>query len=496
MPGWWRQKLKLEAALRDGLGERSRARQVFVDHHESHAASAFYPSPFSRAAILTMDGAGEWATATRGVGEGSRIELSHELRFPHSLGLLYSAFTAFAGFKVNSGEYKLMGLAPHGTPRFAATLLDRLVDLKEDGSFRLDLRYFDFHHGLTMTNSEFEALFGGPARVPEAPLTERERDLAASIQAVTEEIVLRAARHLRRTTGAGALVMAGGVALNSVANGRVLREAGFDRVWVQPAAGDAGGALGAACLVWHDLLEGERAVDEVHDRQRRSLLGPSFSDAAITAFLQGIDAPHRLFEDETELLDAIVDQLALGKIIGFVQDRMEFGPRALGARSILADPRVPDMRAVLNEAVKLREAFRPFAPSVLREEASAWFELSSEVDSPYMGFVVRVDASRRTVPAVTHVDGSARVQTVDASHGRFYRLIRRFHERTGCPMLVNTSFNVRGEPIVCSPADAYRCFLATGIDVLVLERHLLYKGEQPKARAKDAAFHLAQVEPD
>ncbi len=481
LPVWLSSKLHLPREMRRALRGAYRKRFVFTAHHEAHAASAFFPSPFSEAAVLTLDGVGEWATATGGTGRGGRIEILEELRFPHSAGLLYSAFTGYLGFRVNSGEYKVMGLAPYGKPRYAGLILDKLLDLREDGSFRLDLSYFDYPHGLRMTSRRFHRLFGGPPRRPDEPLEERHRDLAASIQRVTEEIVLRAARHLHARTGMRNLCLAGGVALNCVANGRLLREGPFERIWVQPAAGDAGGALGAALFVWHQLLGQPRPAGG-GDRQKGSLLGPEHPDAAIRSFLDRAGARYDAPETEEELLERTADLLARGRVVGWFQGRMEFGPRALGARSILADPRDPGMRDRINGKVKFRESFRPFAPAVLREHAPAWFDLDPETESPYMLLAAPVRASRRReIPAVTHVDGSARLQTVDeARHGRFARLLARFHARTGCPVLLNTSFNVRGEPIVCTPEDAWKCYRATGLDALVLGGHVLEKEREAR----------------
>ena len=512
VPRWAKQKLHLPREIARGLAGYRR-QIVFTEHHESHAASAFFPSPFDEAAILTLDGVGEWATATYGVGRGNRIELTHEIRFPHSLGLLYSAFTYFTGFKVNSGEYKLMGLAPYGEPKYVDRILDELIDLKPDGSFRLDMTYFDYCQGLRMTSRRFDALFGGPPRRPEAPITEREMDIAASIQAVTEEAMLRAARHVHAETGMRNLCLAGGVALNSVGNGRVLREGPFDNVWIQPAAGDAGGALGVALFIWHQLLDHPREA-RTPDAQQGSLLGPRASDDDIRDFLDGAGAVYEEYPDDDSLCDAVADLLAREQVVGWFQGRMEFGPRALGSRSILGDARSRDMQSVLNRRIKFRESFRPFAPSVLRERVDEYFEMRPREDSPYMLLVAPVRESRRTpldeggnglrgfdkrkaarsvVPAVTHVDYSARVQTVDAErHGRYATLLRAFEARTGCPVLANTSFNVRSEPIVCAPEHAYRCFLATNMDVLVLERFLLRKQAQPGASAIDPGAHLGE----
>jgi len=518
MPLWLRRKLHLPREMDRGLARAYQGRYVFTEHHESHAASAFFPSPFEEAAILTVDGVGEWATASYGVGRGHRIELSHELRFPHSLGLLYSAFTYFTGFKVNSGEYKLMGLAPYGRPVYKDLILERLLDLKDDGSFRMDMSYFNYCQGLTMTGPKFDRLFGGPRRRPETPLTEREMDLAASIQAVTEEILGRMARHVLTETRQRRLVLAGGVALNCVANGRLLREV-VDQLWIQPGAGDAGGAVGAALFVWHQLLDNPRTADNVHDLQQGSLLGPRFESGEIRTFLDSIGAAYRRYEDEDALLDVVAGAIAGGKVIGHVCGRMEFGPRALGSRSILGDARSPAMQSKMNLKTKFRESFRPFAPSVLRENVAEWFEMRPEEDSPYMLLVAAVRPERRlpvdgraaglagvdrllkvvrsTVPAITHVDYSARVQTVDPGrHGRYYRLLARFRQITGCPVIINTSFNIRGEPIVCTPQDAYRCFMATNMDVLVLEDCVLYKHEQPEARPHEVDQYLAQFDLD
>ena len=531
LPIWLRHKLHAPREIDRGLvaasggvaDARYRGRYVFPEHHESHAAAAFYPSPFDRAAILTVDGVGEWATASFGSGSGNRIELSHELHFPHSLGLLYSAFTAFCGFRVNSGEYKLMGLAPFGRPVYRDAILDKLIDLKADGSFRMDMRYFNYHKGLTMTSPAFEELFAGPPREPEGALTQREMDLAASVQAVTEEILLRMVRHVADVTGMENLVLAGGVALNCVANGRILREGVFKRLWVQPASGDAGGALGAALLVWHQLLDKPRKADGVRDAQGASLLGPAYSADEVREFLAGANATFHTPPTEEELLDEVAGAVEAGKVVGFFHGAMEFGPRAMGNRSILADARRADMQSLLNRKIKFRESFRPFAPSVPAEDAGEWFDLPEHTESPYMLLTAPVRASGQAgnappaggdadvvarleaaaaeagspIPAVTHVDGSARLQTVDARrHGRFHRLLRRFRERTGCGVMVNTSFNVRGEPIVCTPADAWRCFLATDMDVLVLEDCVAYKADQPAAETFDVSAHLAQFAPD
>ena len=519
MPVWLKNKLYMRRRLRGdleaaGRGRRRRTPIVFTEHHESHAASAFFPSPFEQAAILTIDGAGEWATATCGKGEGNRITLLSQLEFPHSLGLLYSAFTYYCGFKVNSGEYKLMGLAPYGTPSYADVILERLVDIKSDGSLWLNMDYFDYCRGLTMTNARFHELFGGPPRNPESNLEQRHMNVAASIQLVTEEAMLRMAREAHRLTGMKNLVLAGGVALNCVANGRILREGPFENVWIQPAAGDAGGALGAALFVWYQLLNNTRQP-RTTDSQKGSLLGPSFSNGQIEQFLTSAGAIASSYKDEQELLDVVAGLLAAGKIVGWFSGRMEFGPRALGARSILGDARNPSMQATMNLKIKFRESFRPFAPCVLQERAHEYFDIEPDRPSPYMLLVApvsdeqrvpvssedqqkmrgdpdlrqRVNVIRSTIPAVTHVDHSARIQTVDPErHGRFYRLMKTFERLTGCPVLVNTSFNVRGEPIVCRPEEAYRCFLATEMDALVLENQVLLKerltdAEREAARA-------------
>jgi len=500
-PMWMKEKLFLDRELRKALDYDGDI--LYAEHHESHAASAFFPSPFEQAAILTMDGVGEWATASFGVGKGNDIELLKELSWPDSLGLLYSAFTYYTGFKVNSGEYKVMGLAPYGEPKYVDVILDKLVDLREDGSFRLNQEYFNYLSGLTMTNGAFDKLFGGKARVPESPLTQREMDLARSVQVVCEEIMLRMARTVHRETGMENLCLAGGVALNCVGNGRLLREGPFKRLWIQPAAGDAGGALGVAQLIWHRHMDQPRTVTPHKDRMRGAYLGPSFSPDEIEAFLQTTGVSYQRL-DRAELLGRVADLLADEKIVGWFDGRMEFGPRALGARSILGDPRSPRMQAQMNIKIKFREGFRPFAPSVLRERVADYFEMDGE--SPYMLLVAPVkqerqipmtDAQQRLwgiqqlnvvrsdIPAVTHIDYSARIQTVSRdTNPNYYDLIAAFEERTGCAVLVNTSFNVRGEPIVCTPADAYQCFMRTHIDHLVLGPFLLDKTAQPKWEEK------------
>ena len=517
MPLWLRHKLHLPRVMNKGLQYKYKKRYVFTLHHESHAASAFFPSPFEEAAILTVDGVGEWATAAFGTGRGNRIELTHQLRFPHSLGLLYSAFTYFTGFRVNSGEYKLMGLAPYGEPRYVDRILDELIDLKEDGSFKMDLSYFNYCQGLTMTSKKMNQLFGRPPRKPESPLAQDDMDIAASIQKVTEEIMLRASRHVHQVTGMKNLCLAGGVALNCVANGRILREGPFDRIWIQPAAGDAGGALGAALFTWYQLLDHPRKL-EPGDSQRGSFLGPEFSNDGIRKTLEDAGAVTVFCPDEEDLCQRVAGLMAEGKVVGWVQGRMEFGPRALGSRSIVGDPRNPAMQSVMNLKIKFRESFRPFAPSVLEEDASEYFEMRPQDNSPYMLLVAPVSKSRRTpsrpdseglqgveklklvrsqVPAVTHVDYSARVHTVNAaSNPRFYQLIQTFKRITGCPVVVNTSFNIRGEPIVCTPEEAYHCFMGTDMDVLVIENFLLLKKDQPGAQLVDSQQYLSQFEPD
>ncbi len=522
MRRWMTSKLHLPRELDRALRGEFGGQYVFADHHESHAASAFFASPFEEAAILTLDGVGEWSTTTMGTGRGHRIALTHELRFPHSLGLLYSAMTQYTGFRVNSGEYKVMGLAPYGRPIYRDRILEHLIDLKDDGSFWIDLAYFDFAVGRRMTNTRFHRLFGGPPRSPEAPITQREMDLAASVQVVCEEVMLRCARHLHARTGLPKLVMAGGVALNCVGNGRILREGPFDDLWIQPASGDAGGALGAAWLTWHHVLGQPRTVS-APDGQHGSLLGPRYGDEEIRRCLDRANAVYRAFDSEDELVAHVAELLAQELVVGWFQGRMEFGPRALGARSILGDPRSAHMQATMNLKIKFRESFRPFAPIVLAEEAHRWFEMPPGRDSPYMLLVApvlethrvsvspelratmehdpdlrnRVNVVRSTIPAVTHVDHSARLQTVDrARNPRLHHLLSAFHARTGCPVLVNTSFNVRGEPIVCTPDDAYRCFLGTNMDVLVLENVVLRRVEQVAAPGFDAESYRSSFSLD
>lgn len=497
VPMWVKRKLWMKELIREALDYRGEV--LFTEHHESHAASAFYPSPFADAAVLTMDGVGEWATASIGKGDGAKLDLLRELHFPHSLGLLYSAFTYYTGFKVNSGEYKVMGLAPYGEPKYASLIFDRLLDLKADGSFRMDMSYFNYAAGLTMTSEKFHRLFGGPPRRPESPLTARDMDLAASIQAVCEEVMLRMARHAREVAGSKRLCLAGGVALNCVGNGRIHREGVFDSIWIQPAAGDAGGALGAALFAWHAVLGNARSTDGVRDSQQGSLLGPEYSDDEIEAFLKSRGAVYERLEPAAVASRAAA-LLAQGKVLGWFQGRMEYGPRALGARSILGDARNPAMQSVMNLKIKHRESFRPFAPAVLAEKAGEWFDFAGE--SPYMLVTApvredrripetpeqsrlfgleRLNRARSSIPAVTHVDYSARLQTVSReANAPFYDLLKAFEAETGCPVLVNTSFNVRGEPIVCRPEEAYACFRRTEMDHLMLGSCLLDRTAQPR----------------
>ena len=504
IPLWLREKLFQKTLLRDELKKHApdfdwQNKLLFGEHHQSHAASAFFPSPFEEAAVLTMDGVGEWATTSLAHGKGHDLQMLRELHFPHSIGLLYSAFTYYTGFKVNSGEYKVMGLAPYGEPRFLKTILDNLVDLKEDGTFRLDQSYFDYCTGLRMTNAKFDALFGGPARTPEKLLTQREMDLAASVQAVTEEIVLRLARSVRKETGLKNLCLAGGVALNCVANGKIHREGIFDQVWVQPAAGDAGGAVGSAFAAYHGFHRQPRKLNGKLDGMAGSYLGPSYDDDAASRLRAAGAVVHELSYDA--LIEATAEALAGQKAVGWMRGRMEFGPRALGARSILGDARSPAMQKMLNLKVKYRESFRPFAPAVLREDVGKYFEF--EADSPYMLMVAPVRPERRRamtaeeqalfgidklnvprsdIPAVTHVDYSARIQTVHReTNAAYHDLIARFRDKTGCAVIVNTSFNVRGEPIVCTPEDAFRCFMGSEIEVLVVGNCILLKEEQNPA---------------
>lgn len=522
LPLWLKEKLFVPREIKKGMGKRYTGPIIFCDHHESHAASAFFPSPFERAAILTSDGVGEWATTTWGIGEGNKVRIEKAISFPHSLGLLYSAFTYFTGFKVNSGEYKLMGLAPYGEPTYADLIKKELIDIKPDGSYRLNMKYFTYPDGLRMTGKAFNELFGGEPRSPESEITKREMDLAASIQAVTEEVMLLTARHLQEVTKAKHLVLAGGVALNCCANGRLYREGPFDDIWIQPAAGDAGGALGAALFAWYQLLENERKTNG-KDFQKGSLLGPKYTTEECKAVCDAKGARYKVFEKESHLCDFVADRMAEGKVIGWMHGRMEYGPRALGARSIIGDPRNTKMQSIMNLKIKYRESFRPFAPCVLRERAPELFDISPKHENPYMLLVApvlekhrtklsaeeirlmkdpdlrkRVNVARSTLPAITHVDYSARVQTVDEErHGRFYRLMKAFEKKTGCPVVVNTSFNVRGEPIVMTPEHAFNCFVHTEMDVLVLEDCVLLKEEQPKEIIKtDSAKYLSQFSLD
>jgi len=511
MPLWLREKLHTPRQLDIGLGRQYKGRYVFTEHHESHAASAFYPSPFEESAILTLDGVGEWATGSIAMGRGNRIEMLKEMRFPHSLGLLYSAFTYFTGFRVNSGEYKLMGLAPYGEPIYKDRMIEHLLDIKDDGSFRMDMSYFGYCNSDVMTSPKMDSLFDGPPRKAETDITQREMDIAASIQAVTEEIVLRIAHHAHELTGARHLTMAGGVALNCVANGRVLREGPFEEIWIQPAAGDAGGALGAALFTWHELLDNDRTV-VAQDSQYGSLLGPSFSNDQIKAYLDSAEAVYHYYESEDDLVDRVAELIASEQVVGHFSDRAEFGPRALGSRSIMGDARSQNMQETMNLKIKFRESFRPFAPAVLREDVEDYFEMRPDENSPYMLLVAPVAESTRlsveedgargldklkqarsTIPAVTHVDYSARVQTIDMQHHpRFYRIISKFKEKTGSPVVINTSFNVRGEPIVNTPEDAFRCFMNTNMDALVLENFVILKDDQPNAKEIDVEAYLAE----
>jgi carbamoyltransferase len=511
MPIWLKEKLYLKNLLRKELAEigqckvKELPRLMFTEHHQAHAASAFFPSPFERAGVLCMDGVGEWATASVWLGEGNMLTPQWEINFPHSLGMLYSAFTYFTGFKVNSGEYKLMGLAPYGEPKYNDLIMNKLLDLKEDGTFRLKMEYFNYTTGLTMTNARFDELFGGPPRKAESLVTQREMDIAASIQEVTEEIVMRLGRTVHDELGVDYLCLAGGVALNCVANGRLLREGPFKDIWIQPAAGDAGGAVGAALAIWHEYLGNPRKTNG-GDKMSGAYLGPRFSKQEIRKYLDSINASYAELDD-TELMPRLADLLAEESVVGWLQGRMEFGPRALGARSIIGDPRSRAMQKVMNLKIKYRESFRPFAPSVLSDRVSDYFDLDRR--SPYMLLVApvknnlripmteeqknlfgieKLNVPRSQIPAITHVDYSARVQTVhEDTNPRYYDLLKHFEKRTGCPVLVNTSFNVRGEPIVCTPEDAYRCFMRTEMDYLVLENFLLTKKDQP-AWEKDESW--------
>ena len=494
IPSWLKQKLHTTREIRRALPGFKR-QVLYPEHHQSHAASAFYPSPFEEAAVLTMDGVGEWATTCIGHGQNHRIKLLNEVRYPHSLGLLYSAFTYYLGFRVNSGEYKVMGLAPYGQPIYRELILEHLLDLKEDGSLRMDMRYFNYCQGLTMTSRRFDKLFGSPPRLPESPLTQRDKDLAASLQAVTEEAMLRMARHAHNVTQSKQLVMAGGVALNCVGNGRILREGPFEQIWIQPAAGDAGGALGAALCVWHQVL-GKPRQAQATDSQQASCLGPEFSDESARQSLSKREAVYHHCQGDDELCDRVAALVDQGQVVGWFQGRMEFGPRALGSRSILADARNPAMQSILNQKIKFRESFRPFAPIVLREAASTLCDWREDHESPYMLFVASM-CDRQAMPAVTHVDGSARLQTIDAQRQPLlYQLLQRFQTRTGCAAMINTSFNVRGEPPVCTPADAYRCFLLTDMDALAIGRCLLIKSQQPPVPEQDRQRYLQEFKLD
>mgnify|MGYP001007032217 FL=1 len=499
MPLWLKQKLHMPNLIRKSMDYEGKI--IFPEHHESHAASAFFPSPYKRAAFLTMDGVGEWTTTSFGVGDGSKVRIDYEIKFPHSLGLLYSAFTYFTGFKVNSGEYKVMGLAPYGEPKYVDTIMNELIDIKEDGSFKLNMKYFTYPYGLTMTGSAFEKLFDGPARKPEGQLTQREMDIAKSVQVVTEEVMLRTARHIHKSTGEKYLCMAGGVALNCVGNGRILREGPFEDIWIQPAAGDAGGALGAALFVWHQILGNDRVVDNTRDLQHGSYLGPEYSDEEVREYLESHAYPYEHLENG-DGLSRIADLIAEGKVIGWFNGRMEFGPRALGSRSIIGDARNTSMQSQMNLKIKYRESFRPFAPSVLADQVGNYFEIDRP--SPYMLLVAdvqenirkpmddnqkklwgieKLNVARSEIPAITHVDYSARIQTVHReTNPQYYDLIEAFYKKSGCPVIVNTSFNVRGEPIVMSPEHAYLCFMRTEMDYLVLGHYLLDKKKQPKLR--------------
>ena len=512
IPAWLREKLHTRRVIKKGLGKDLTAPLVFPEHHEAHAASAFFPSPFDEAAVLTVDGVGEWATSTIAVGEGNKLEILQEQRFPHSLGLLYSAFTYYCGFRVNSGEYKLMGLAPYGKPVYSKKIKKHLLDIKEDGSFRIDMQYFNYCDGLTMTGKKFHKLFGRPPRKAETELDQFHMDVAASVQQVTEELMLAMARHAKKLTGKNKLCLAGGVALNCVANGKILREGPFDEIWIQPAAGDAGGALGAAQLVWFHYLDNERIAGGVGD-QGNSWFGPAFGLEETKEFLDQETAVYEVCADEDELCDKVAQLIADEKVVGWFQDRMEFGPRALGARSILGDARSEKMQQTMNLKIKFRESFRPFAPVILKEKVDEYFEMEPNQDSPYMLLVAPVQESKRTklndeyaalegliklnqkrsvVPAITHVDMSARVQTADERHNAYHKLVKAFYEKEGSPVLINTSFNVRGEPIVCTPENAFRCFMGTNMDVLVLGNIILKKEDQSNQGDLDNSKYLEE----
>lgn len=514
IPVWIKEKVfqktilvkELDKALDKSINWRERL--LFSEHHLSHAASAFYPSPFENAAVLTLDGVGEWTTTSVAIGDGANLRILKEIHFPHSLGLMYSAFTYYTGFQVNSGEYKLMGLAPYGTPKYTALIKEKIIKIANDGSFQLDMQYFDYATGLTMTNKKFDQLFGGPRRTPESELTQREMDLAASVQKVIEEVFIKLARSIARETGKKNLCLAGGVALNCVANGTLVGKKIFENVWIQPAAGDAGGALGAALSVWHLHFNKKRKLNRNLDSMRGGFLGPSYSDNEIENILKGCGANYKKLSD-TSLIEQVASALADGKVVGWMQGRMEFGPRALGSRSIIADPRSPTMQKQLNLKIKYRESFRPFAPSILREYQENWFDIDTE--SPYMLLVAKIkkdkqremsvkekqlfgieklNVKRSTIPAVTHIDYSARIQTVDEiTNPKYHAVISAFAQKTGCPIVVNTSFNVRGEPIVCTPRDAFNCFMGTELDILAIGNIILFK-EQQNIKHKTDYQHL------
>jgi len=495
VPLWVRKKIWIKELIKEELNYSGKI--IFPEHHESHAAAAFFPSPFSEAAFITMDGVGEWATSSFGVGKNNQVELLADIRFPHSIGLLYSAFTYYTGFKVNSGEYKVMGLAPYGEPKYKDLIYEHLIDVKDDGSFKMNMEYFNYGAGLTMTNSKFHRLFGGPPREPESELTQKEMDLARSVQEVTEEVMLKMATHVKKETGMNYLCLAGGVALNCVANGKLLRSGLFEDIWIQPAAGDAGGAVGCALLTWYQYLDNPREADNKSDRMQGSYLGPEFNNTAIRKFLKKNGYAHQLLTDE-ELPEIVADLIANENVIGWFQGRMEFGPRALGARTIIGDARSPEMQKKMNLKIKYRESFRPFAPSIRAENISDYFEIDRE--SPYMLLVADVQKNRRVemseeqntffgldklnvsrsdVPAITHVDYSARIQSVNGkTNPRYHEMLTKFYNKHECPVIVNTSFNVRGEPIVCTPKDAYLCFMRTEMDYLVMGNYLLDKTEQ------------------
>lgn len=502
LPVWLKEKLWIPIIIEKKIGYKGKI--LFTEHHHAHAASAFFASPFEESAFLTLDGVGEWTTTSTGIGRGNQLKVLKEIYFPHSLGLLYSAFTYYTGFKVNSGEYKIMGLAPYGEPKYVDLIYEHLIDVKEDGSFRLNMEYFDYPAGLVMTNKNFDELFGGPARQPEAELTQKEMDLSRSIQVVTEEIVLKIVKNIHKETGLKNLCLAGGVALNCVANAKILNEGPFDNIWIQPASGDAGGALGAALAVWYQYLGKERKIENGKDFQQGSFLGPEFSDKAIEKYLNKIGAKYKKIQDLEDLFDKTSSLIIDGNVIGWFQGRMEYGPRALGNRSIIGDARSQEMQKIVNLKIKYRESFRPFAPSVLYEHSSDWFDIKEA--SPYMLLTAQVkenkqhkmtreeerlfgieklNISRSQVPAITHVDYSARLQTVHKeTNPRYHGLINNFYKKTGCPVIINTSFNVRGEPIVCTPEDAYKCFMRTEMDYLVMNNYILDKKFQPKFKEK------------